>query len=333
MSDGAGESNSVAKSVLKLFNLLVLAGAVGLFVTYVIVFTTWWELVGGIFTVSGAFVWLAFLANLLTEDTKKTLRKGFEAVFLNRPLSFLIPVVVLGVLFLLVPAQNGTLIFDGLENDEPRVVTVRADADGAEAKLPLSPRAEAKLLQATDFLGTRRYTVEVSGLPRTEVELAWFERKRIAVPDDFLKRPVVLLRPHVALAETAADPGFRFALFHNKELVALDQPFRGRAVWLGAGPDVEPPARLRQQWRSAFAAAKKPVTFLALWESPIAAKLSGLAPGDRIYARLSWPNGDQGDIPLAVACGTVVKPKSPDDFPQELELEPFSPGKCADFAP
>jgi hypothetical protein len=314
---------------MKLGNLLAVAMAIGLFVTYVIACTTWWDLIGGIFTVSGAFAWLAFLANLLTEETTKSLKADFEAVFLNRRLSFLIPAGALGGLFLLVPARYGTLIIDGVENEESRLIIVRSETEDSRVEIPLAPHEAARLLQPTGFFNARRYVVEVSGLPPTVADIAWFERRRLSVPDDFLRQPAVLLRPSMEIVKGAGSPDLQFTLLVNGKNVELSKPYLGGAIWLGVGADVDPPSRLRQQWRSEFAAANLPELGLALWERPIAAGVPKLMVGDRVYAKLEWKPDDL----FGVACGIVAAPKSPEDFPQELVLRKPAPGNCVDFAP
>nr|MDQ2694625.1 hypothetical protein [Pseudomonadota bacterium] len=66
---------------INFFSLIV---ALTLLTYYVVQYTDLGPELGGLFTLSGVFAWLAFFLNLLSDDFRKALQQEFEARFLRR---------------------------------------------------------------------------------------------------------------------------------------------------------------------------------------------------------------------------------------------------------
>jgi hypothetical protein len=316
-----------------LANLLVLALLLGAFTLYISVFTNWAHLLGGLFTLTGAFAWLAFFTNLLSEDAKADLRANFEKRVLRRRFAW---TVVLGAGLALIPifpAWHGTLVLNGLDNEVRRTLTVRRTAGGGEprviAKSGLAERSKIKVLLRTDWFGKRAYRVKLSGLPEAVFKVEWLELKRINVPHDFLLRPVLVIRPSAKIARTAASGVFELKVYLNGNALEAPQPYGGESVWIGAGEDVAVPPDVIRNWSAELIGEFKSAVDIHLWDRPLSAgSATVLKPGDRIYASLTQKDGNV----FATGCGIVREAHGVKEFPQQIVLN-SSDDSCRSFAP
>jgi hypothetical protein len=287
---GAGEARTLAA------NLALLAGLGVLVSAWILFYTDWFPLVGGILGLGGLFAWAAFLGGLLTEERKKSLQIAFErSVLLDRrtPRAAL----AAGVVVVLWASLHGSLVLDSRVDERGRRVAVVEQGTSVTPDTErdyLLPHVEQKRLVFTGWWG-RRLTVKVSGLPAAPLTVWPLQPARLVVPASFAERLVLLVRLSPTLgADAAGEPRALVVRRGGKTLATIPAAqYRGEAVWVACDEDVEIPERIVNRWRLELArmfertpnpAGEKEV--LNRWTAPLATGDLTLHPGDRIEVAL-----------------------------------------------
>ena len=305
-----------------LLNLFVLIFVLGVITAYILDRTDWGPLLGGVFAFSGIFAWFAFLLNLLSDETKKQLQGQFEYYILRGKCAWAVMLAGVITAFLAFPTWNGTIVMNGLNNTERRVVKIRRIVDNKPSNalqktFTLPAHADVSVVLSTGLFSSRTYEIKVSGAPAYHQEIAWFGQEIIIVPDNLFERPVLLLRPYAKIAYTAASGEYRLeVLLNDTEIIASLPDYAGEAVWVGGDDDLEVSTDLLRRWRAEFIDVGLEENDALLWESPRAeASTLFLKPGNKITATLT--KGDKTQSPFAVYDDTIKYPTGPTSFPQE----------------
>ncbi len=281
-------SDSSQNSKVPICNLIGLIAA-GISVSWwILYFTDYFPVVGGLLGLGGLFTWIAFVGNILTSTRKEEMQQFFDKVVLQRRfLPVLLGLALLGWWLGYAPCRT-TLLVDCLEPTSGYFMEIREFNAKAPLKpepverLTLSPRGTAKVLLTTPWFGKKDYLVKVSGFPAQKVTVNGYHRQPFFIPASMLRRSVVLIRP--AVRELGGvDEGFSLivrARGNNKEASFRIEKYQGKAVWFGADDDVAVPERLLAQWRQQFKKAKKNAEDIARWLPPVSlgpvAELSGI---------------------------------------------------------
>ncbi|HET9228903.1 MAG TPA: hypothetical protein VFR31_19655 [Thermoanaerobaculia bacterium] len=290
-------------------NLALLSTASALGAVWITFYTDWFLLLGGLVGVAGVF---AFLANLLTEDRKKELRTAFDKNVLGRRGAAWIAVLVLASLLIL-SLLTGPVLVRSLRDDNPRLISVETLDGGRGVETVrqglLPGRSQKKFILLRGF--GREYRVKLSGLPAATIRVRPFARRVLDSPDDFLRQPVVLVRPTPVLSQVAAQiPNLWLVVEHKgKRVVRL--PFSGKAVWLGCDADVAVPSGLLSRWQL--------VAPPEIWLPPVAPEeQQALSPGDSLRISIETAEGQTYGKPVDL----VIKPKyRKEDFPLEVVMD------------
>ncbi|HVT60493.1 MAG TPA: hypothetical protein VHR45_19120 [Thermoanaerobaculia bacterium] len=309
-------------------NLAVLAG-VGIIVSgWILYYTDWFPIVGGLLGLGGAFAWAAFLSGLLTGERKKELQDGFERCFLGSGLTWKISILV-GMVFALCCSLYGSVVLDTSGDDHGRLISViPANAPRAAGDQEyLVPHGEQKRVVLTGWLG-RPYVVKVSGLPAAFPKVHPFGHTRLRLPADLWIRPVLLVRLAPTLGADAAQGLFSLTVKSDgKEIgrIASDR-YRGESVWVGCDVDVAIPDRLLNQWRIELArmfretpaVSRREEEVLGRWMAPLAvAEETPSRVGDKIEVTLAAADGH----PVAVSKLRVRSSRGETNDVQEVYLK------------
>ncbi len=281
----------------------------------------------GLLGLGGLFAWIAFLANLLHEDTKKALQRGFEENVLKSRKTLPAILVIGAVFFLGWAPWWGTLVVSTRRDDKDRTIKVRSRGeDGKWTKVRLEeqhlvPRSESRWALRAPWFGSREYQVKVAGLPARIVPVQPWWRTPLSVPSDFdvERHPLVLVHLSEVLNATIHGSGSaaQLQVFRNgqEELGKIERYF-GEAVWVGGDADIEIPSRILTLWRLALVKDSVPVEALARWEPCRSiGPEADLKEGQRLSIRYVNPNGQ----PL-VTHATVAPP-----YPQEVYIDEPQP--------
>lgn len=270
--------------IFNLIGLIVTGISVSWWILY---FTDFFPVFGGLLGLGGLFTWIAFVGNILTDERKKRMQQSFDNIVLQRRSWLLIlGLALLGWWMGYAPCR-ATLLVDCLETTGGHFMEIREFKTEAPLepepmeRLTLSPRGTAKVLLATSWFGKRDYLVKVSGFPARKITVTGYRREPFFIPASLLLRPVVLIRP-AASELGVVDEGFSLEIHVKGDKVATFriEEYPGKAVWFGADSDVAVPDWLLDEWRQEFKRAKKDMEDVTRWLPPISlgpvAELSGI---------------------------------------------------------
>lgn len=276
--------------------LLILTGT--LMLGWVLYFTDLFPVIGGLLGLGGLFAWIAVLGNVLSDDRKKELQTLFDQNCLQRRW-FLGAILVVAVAFVgLVPAKHGTIVINNEQHDRSRTVDIRpVDDAGGTNSLVVPARGEVRHVVATGFFGKRSFRVKAEGLRWVERPVSWFGRQPVEITGDFVRRHIVLIRPHAEKLRNFGNESrtLRVTISTGGQTkdVTLDPHagYRGETAWLGAAADVEPPADLALDWRFELERAVKDIRrmqhYREKWNRPISLSDDAIAAGTTISATVT----------------------------------------------
>jgi len=294
------------------FGLLLLLGIGAC--TWLLVYTDWFPIVGGLLGLGGVFAWFAFLAHVVNDDRKRQLQTWFDqSIMQARAFS----VVLIGLLMAggLAASVHGSVAIEHVQGGVDRVVQI-TDAYGKELVEPtrLGPGGAQKHLVWSGLFGRPEVWINVAGLPAIQERVRAWHVVELSVPGSFIRRPVLLVRPSARVSRDAAieenDLGLAIAI--KGAPVGTPGPYRGQLIWIGCERDVAVPNERWERWRLELRGAAVPEGWLA---QPIAIEAERvLTAGDEIRVTILRKNGTE-----FVSANTVITPV--DNFPQELVLE------------
>lgn len=287
-------------------NLASMSGLGVLISVWILLYTDWFPVVGGLLGLGGVFAWAAFLSGLLTDDRKRDLQEGFERAVLASRTTWKVS-LLLGAAFLISSSMFGSIILDATSEENARLVSLipSGSAKGLADDLDrLAARGAQKHLA---FCGwrSRKYIVKVSGLAPVLTTITPFSRTRLHLPSDFRAHPLLLVRLSPTLGADAAQGVFNLTVKRGGAIIGVidHRQYRGESVWIGCDIDVPIPERLVNQWRvdlaRLFRSMSLPDTgrgeeILNRWLTPIAvAELQPSNPGDLIEVKLTAADGHE----------------------------------------
>jgi hypothetical protein len=299
---------------LKSLLLLLAFGVAGL--GWLLLYTDWYESVGGILALGGALSWLAFVSRVMKKERLEQLQDWADAAIFNNPRT---PWVVSALLAggVVAACFVGTLeLRSGSGALLERAVSVRRPGGETTAGL----RGSVRLPLFTTWWSPARVRVKISGYPEADATVMPWSRTTLVAPDHFL-RPVVVLRPDKDLLDK---------LVNNPKTLVVEQTsssgppktarlvgYHGQAVWVGCDEDVDVPDSVLETWKSELA-ARDQSAMLSLWSHPLALPEGpeALKQGDRLVAKiLSGGERRYADAEIVVRSVRTAR-----DFPQEEEI-------------
>jgi len=314
------EPASAALVLLNLVLLILLGVAAS---GWVLFYTDWFPVVGGLLGLGGLFAWIAFVSGLLTDERKEQFQNGFERRVLMERRTWM-AIALAAALFFLWASAHGSVVLQSLADDRDHTVKIGRAGKGREPDVGfLPPRSLQKHLVFTGWSG-RAYRVKISGLPAQTFEVAPLRRRIVAAPSSFQARPVLLIVPSARVASNAEATPFTLVVWRGgKKIAEIDsEHYRGEVVWVGCDTDVLVPEKVIDRWRLEMLRKNLPEEVLTRRTAPLAvAEDVTLTVGEWIRAELLRKDGG------AYAKGKAkVRVPSPGDFVQELAIDiPSSP--------
>lgn len=318
--------NQADRPQIVAFNLLVLVVAGVAFSFWMLRYTDWFPVVGGLMGLTGGFAWLAFLAKIVPESRKQALQQWLDAKILRSALPGVLLILCAATFLLGFTSWHGTLVLDTLGDAVARTVEIRClDCDGAEIeRLGSQARDERRVLLPTRFLGPATYRVKLDGLPARDFQIRPWDEQFVLVPADLLSASVALLRPTPVMSGEASQGEFALVVRVDGQEYGRISAYKGGAVWIGAEADVEIPARLVDRWRLEFISQKVSPALVTRWVLPGAIiGEARLRDGARIVATIeregAGAEGIQGRVETELRA-----PKNSAQFPQEIVIDVIS---------
>jgi hypothetical protein len=299
------------------FTVAVVLGVA--FSMWMIRYTDWFPVVGGLLALTGVFSWVAFLSNIVSDERKEQAQAFFDRYVLQRRRTTVVLVLAASAFLAGFTTTHGTLIVDTLGDVVSRTGELQSDA-GFDARIAVTAGVRTTLLLPTSWSGQRRYRLKLRGLPAVIVEVNRWHRTTVIAPTDFWTAPVLLIRPTIAMSGEASQGEFQLVVeVDGKEWDSVS-PYLGGSVWVGAQDDVEiPPARI-DRWRAEYLLKEYNPALVQRWTIPVSL-MRGLRPsvGARVVALVSRRDDTNAVQGRAEA---MLRPShSPAAFPQELVID------------
>jgi hypothetical protein len=290
---------------------------------WILIYTDWFPIVGGLLGLGGLFAWIAFVSGLLTKARKEQLQEQFDTSFLRSRRTLLV-LIVIPLLFALWASRHGTIIVQSLGDDHDRTLTITRDASPEKTafqQLPLhlSPRSVRKILVATGWTGST-YRVKLSGLPAIRLEVPPLRQRLVASPASFLAHPALLVRPTERVSTNMETMPMRLEITRGGKTWSIPkEKYRGETVWVGCDADVVIPDRLINRWRLEPGAEQN----MPRWTTPLSlSEIVELEKGDRVQIALRRDE-DNGIYASAEAVVDAYVPER--GFAQEVRLDHRAP--------
>ena len=309
-------SPAVDKPRLFAWNLIAILAAGVLLSFWMLYYTDYFPVFGGLLGLTGVFAWVAFVAGILRDERKTALQDWFDRCILQSHATWLVCLGGLVLFAVFVVARTGTLIVDTNGDEVAReiVVTPVAGHDSQAITFRLSPQSEQQQLVTTGWLQPMRYRVRASGLPDVFIDVRPLRRMEISFPDAAMTAPVVLVRPDERLSISTLNGGYKLVVRRNDQEFGEIADYRGTTAWVGARSEVAVPQWLIDKWRREMPAVNDAA--LARWRWPAAiADAPELQTGDRLVVRII-DTEDASNV--HEACPSVVGAQRRMEFPQEV---------------
>lgn len=313
------QGQSTDRPYLVAMNIIVAIVLGVAFSIWMIRYTDWFPVVGGLLALTGVFSWIAFLSNIVSDERKAQAQAFFDRhVLQSRATAFLL--VSATLLFLGgYTMTHGTLIIDTLGDESSRTGKLTSKQDFAE-RIAVAAGTLSTFVLPTGYAGGRNYRIKLRGLPAITAEVRRWSRKIVIAPADFWTAPVLLIRPSITMSGEANQGEFELVIEVDGAEWGSVSPYYGGSVWIGAEEDVEiPPARI-DRWRAEFLLKKYDPSLVQRWTTPVSlVGASPLATGANvsvIVRRRDNPSAVQGQ-----ASTTLRPPQISAAFPQELVID------------
>lgn len=308
-------------SALLLANL-ILFWALGVGVCWWIYhYTDKFETTVSLLALGGVFSWLAFFAKVLPAKLLESLQAGFEEYFLRRWYTFT-GLLMLAAILSVAGFCYGAIQVREVGRGVDLAVWVQPEAEDtfdAKDAEPLPAGGLARHLVRVPFRGASRVRVKVSGLPDIVEAVTPWHRRELQVPDSFLSRPIVLLRPTIDLLNNLRGEPMRLVVKVGSDpKPQVMENYDGRTIWIGCDADVDVPPIRVEAWRAELATHKQAEN-IYYWTHPRA--LPGwrlnLQPGQEITVQLLAAEANV----FAQRTFQVLRAQERQAFPQEELLD------------
>lgn len=313
------QQGAVNRPFLVLANVAALIGLGVGFSLWMLRYTDWFPIVGGLLALTGAFSWVAFLSNIISDSRKAQAQSFLDRAVLQRPATLLVLAVVAMAFVFGYSFRRGTLMIDALGDTRSRTGEIQAGEEPPQ-RVAVATGDVSLFLVPTPFFGQQGYRVKLAGLPAITVNAQPWHRTRVITPSDFWAAPVLLVRPTIAMSGEAIHGEFELIVKVGNAEWDRVSPYLGGSVWLGASEDVEIPLARIDRWRAEFLLKQYDAALVQRWTAPVS--LLGdtpLMPGAKIdvtIVRIGDSTGLQGE-----ASTELHSPQRASAFPQELVID------------
>jgi hypothetical protein len=264
---------------------------------WVLYFSDWFEVIGGLLTLGGALTWLAFVSKVIPAARLNEFQNWVEANLFERNWTLVISALFLLGEVLLLSLCLGTVQVESMREQNDLVLFVYRLGSTKGDPLRLPPGGSLRVVRWTTWWSKAHYVVKVSGYPDRVEELLPLGRRTLRVPSSF-RRPVVVIRPGLGLAQILESNPEKLKVIVQSDGKSTPLPdiatYHGQAVWIGCDADVRLPSRIQEEWFEQLKAARSS-RLARSWMQPEA--LGGqpiiLKAGDTLDVQLLNERGDR----------------------------------------
>jgi len=224
------------------------------FCGWILAYTDWFPVVGGLLSLGGLFSWLAFVSRMLTEEVTKQLQEGFVAQLNKRS-------VCVGLLIAALILGGGSLFFGVIRVQalpSSQITGFDLYREGSEDPDPqsLGTDGSSNVLVPTVF-GHSSWRIKVQGYPYEAIDVYPFQRPREYLPQTQRPRRVLLIVPsdEIMNVHSAEKPTLVVDLGDGRQLTIPE--YSWFAFWIGCEADVKVPPLVQAELRAKFPKGKR----------------------------------------------------------------------------
>jgi hypothetical protein len=305
-----GSATAISETAWR--NLWLLGSVLLLFGIWCYVFTDWLSPLALVFSGTGFLAGMYALLQLLPKSWSEQIQEEIKNRLFEAPAMTWLYIGLLAVEVLLYLCAIGYLGIEVMPAAAGREFRLLEWDDGARGASDYSTMVEAEgptaLVPGTPVRSPylkwpwrpRQLLLKVNGFPDAVIDVRNYRPRKIYVPGELWRRPVVLLLP---------KPGLINLRNKNVDVIAQVKgpsgesrqlprvPFEGHAVWIGCDDDVEVPRELVESWQRELS-YRKADWDLEYWLRPVALKgpRFELVPGDEIELEIKNRNSQEALI-------------------------------------
>ena len=294
---------------------IILIGLFGVALSgWILYYTDYFEIFGGLLSLTGLFSWLAFISKVLPDERLKDMQTALDRkVFGRRRTSVIV------ILFLAMGAGAASFVgavqVEAMHDAGDRALWVHSVNSAPGEPSRLTAGGAVRSLVWTSLWSPSKVRVKVSGYPDLLTQVRPWERARISTLSSFL-RPVILIKPTVELVNIVRNNPMSLAIKVENEERKLT--FDGHAVWIGCDDDVELPGIWQDLFRSELSAGDA-ANFVHYWLYPAALPGGRLEPQPGNHVEVKLLRGD-GSAYTSARFAVLALPRR-QDFPQMEVLD------------
>jgi len=326
-------------------NLLALILFGTMVLGWILRYTDLFPVIGGLLGLGGAFAWIAFLTNIISDNRKKELQKMFDQRCLSRRWASAVMAGVFLIFGVGIVLRYGTVELVGTLETHARRISIIETEDGKEVDnkiVTMAPGSSKKVLLGIRLFGHTTYEIRPDGLPAQTLALRALEKRTIELPTFFFSRPLYIVRLDTKLIDDLQgfdcklviilhppDAGSNTMTSEKKQVV---EPYYGRPVWIGVRADVRTPGKLLDSWAADLATHKESnkdpnkesnkdsKDFLLQWTTPRGSNFSRLEPDANIEIKLYIIQKWKEETLEKLIAENVKKVAITGPFPEEIIL-------------
>jgi len=246
-------------------NLLLLIGFGVLSCAWLLHYSDWFETVGGLLALGGAFSWLAFVSRALPDDVLKQMQWKCAHVLGNRSAARVI--LTATAVFLAAASFLGSIRVEPRQDGFGHYIYIYPDGAAPGEPLGIESGQPTRFVRpAVPYFGSAR-RIKVPGLPSKRVSFVPWWLSPIYVPHYF-DRKVYLVRPGPsATSNLRSNPATIRLTVSGRQPVDIPG-YGGYSFWLNCASDVIiPPAKQIEMWY-AIPAGKDTEIYKEMWLTP-----------------------------------------------------------------
>jgi hypothetical protein len=235
---------------------------------WVLAYTDWFPVVGGLLSLGGIFSWLAFVSRMLTGDITKQFQEGFVATLSKKRLSAVLFIIAL--LLAVASSFFGVIRVQALPSSQINGFNLYREGSSDPEPQSLGTDGSSNVLVPTVF-GHSSWRIKVPGYPYEPVDVYPLQRLREYLPTTQRQRRVLLIVPseEILSAHNTEKITLVVDLGDGKQLTIPE--YSWFAFWVGCAADVKVPAPVQAELRTKFPKGKRSsldVTLDAPWSDP-----------------------------------------------------------------
>jgi hypothetical protein len=245
---------------------LVLIALIGVATSiWVMAYTDFFEIIGGLLGLGGALTWIAFMSKLMPEGRLLFLQEQADKVFGARR-TLAVCVLVLAAEVIVLGGFVGCFRVVSAPGEPDRMVQVYRNGSKEPEYVRLAAGQELRMARWTSWRNPNEFIIRAKGYPPMTQTLRPLHRDVITIPGSF-SGPIVLLRPTIKLKDQVHFSPATLIIKQEEKEIGVYSNYMGQTLWIGSDGEVDVPNEVLGGWRSQLEIHQRP-QYLKDWAIP-----------------------------------------------------------------